>query len=103
MIRLYTYTPDDTIGNLSFAADVTIRNISNISNTKGTDISNQLINRSFKTKLGVSSTKCAFVFTDSTEKECLKELDFQIYECTKNKAKKVRANTIQLNTDILSL
>ncbi len=88
-VRNYEYKPESEIENLIFSPDINIRNISNVLDTTGTDLSLQLKKRSFKTRLGVTSTKFAFVFTDDTEKECYKELDFYIYECTKNKAKVV--------------
>lgn len=88
-IRNYDYIPEDESENLKFTPDINTRNISNVLYDTGTNLSLQLKKRSFKTRLGVTSTKFAFVFTDDTEKECYKELDFYIYECTKNKAKVV--------------
>ncbi len=90
IIKHYTYDPEDKSHNFNFAPDISIRNISNVLNTAGTDISEQLIlEYPFKTKLGVTSTICGFVFMDKSGKNTYKELNFQIYECTKNKAKVV--------------
>ena len=88
-VRSYNYSPEYKEYNLTFTSDITIRNISNILCTPGTDISDQIARRSFKTELGVTSTNCSFAFTDKSSNNLLKQIDFQIYECTKNKAKVV--------------
>ena len=87
--RNYNYYEDNETENLTFTSDIYVRNISNIMYTDGTNISSQLAGRSFETRLGVNSQKCALIFTDGSNNNLLKELDFQIYECTKNKAKVV--------------
>lgn len=88
--RCYDYEPENETENLSFHSDIYLRNLCNFLNPGASDISAQIKKHSFLTYLGVSSKKCSFSFlANKGADESLKELDFQIYECSKNKAKVV--------------